>query len=245
MVSSSINRCAKILSGLWILPFFLYGCGDDRLPIETIEQSLRTAPSYLITLEDMQERGNFFKSYFHRYRIFQRDRSRITEWLEVPRTYYNAKESLLGMVISGKKEGESISAAPLAYQYVGNTRYGRWRNNNRGQSFWEFDRGAPLFEELDIDARFPIYKKDYKTYLRSKARKIPFFGVKKEYGTYGKITKKRKPDFFQRGMVRKQTKERSFKDKVGKRFRTSAQTTSVKTGRTRTGYRGRSGSRGK
>jgi len=242
-----------LLTGI-VTVLFLYGCGND-LPVEDIVKSLRTAPSYSILLEDMEEEGNFFKSYFHKYRIVQENKSGITKWLEVPKAYYMANEAFLGMVIAGKTGNEIISSAvPAAYQYVGNNRYGRWRDD-RGRSLWEFDRGSPLFEELDIDLSFPIYRKDYKAYKRSKSKKVPFFGTHKEYGTRGSVTKKKKPGFFERHKAREQAKKTSFAKKVGKRMGRTASatskristvsTTNKKTGRTRTGFRSRSGGRGK
>ncbi|MBA4369547.1 MAG: hypothetical protein C0403_18120, partial [Desulfobacterium sp.] len=50
------------------------GCGgkiDGEPPIEKIKVSLVNVPTYSIILEDMKEEGNFFKTYFHKYRIVQ------------------------------------------------------------------------------------------------------------------------------------------------------------------------------
>lgn len=244
------------LTGI-ITALLLFGCSDS-VPVEEIEKSLRNAPSYSIILEDMEEEGDILKSYFHKYRIVQENKRGISRWYEVPKDYYMANEAFLGMVIAGKNGGEIVSSAvPLAYQYVGDARYGRWRDDDQ----WEFDRESPFFDELDIDLSFPIYRKDYKAYKRSKLRKVPFFGSHKEYGTRGAVTKKKNPGFFERHKAKERAKKASFSEKVGKRMGrtttastntsgkkiggTSTGTSGKKIGRTRTGMRSRSGGRGK
>ncbi len=54
---------------------FLHGCAGRRLPIDIIKKELRDVPSYSIDLEDMDETGTFFKSYYHKYRIVQGERA--------------------------------------------------------------------------------------------------------------------------------------------------------------------------
>lgn len=220
---------------LLIAVFGFYGCGSDELPINAIQKELKNVPHYSVILDDMKEEGNFFKEYLHQYKIVQPDLSWKKAWVEVPEEYYRNTSSLLGMALFGKKEDEIIdTACPPAYQYVGDTRYGNWRPDSAGNMFWAFNRGTPLFDELDIDLHLPVYKKSYSAYKKSKSKKIPFFGLSNQYGTNGSFTKKMKPDFFARRSAKQSIKKSSFASKVSNRI-----------GRTKTNFRGRSGSRGK
>ncbi|WP_124327107.1 hypothetical protein [Desulfonema ishimotonii] len=215
--------------------FLCCGCGNGELPIREIQASLRNVPEYAILLEDMKEEGNFFKDYYHKYRVVRGEAARQTDWLAVPDDYYRANAGFLGMALLSRKSGEMISSAvPPGYLYVGDNRYGQWQADRSGRTFWAFNRGRPLFDELDIDLKLPVYRTDYNTYRKSASRRVPYYGPKHEYGTSGTVTQKKKPTFYQRRMAKAQTANASFGEKVSKRI-----------GRTRTNFRGRSGGRGK
>jgi hypothetical protein len=213
----------------------LWGCGPDRPPLEDIRQELADSSTYSVVLENMKQDGTFFKKHFHQYQIATPAKTWATGWLEVPKEFYQRHAMYLGMTIAGAKDGEPLlAAAPPGYQYVGDPRYGRWRSGPGGE-LWAFNRNTPLFDELEIDIDFPpIYRADYRKYRSSHSKGVPYFGGKGQFGTQGSYTKKAKPNFFQRQQAKASMKSASFSEKVSKSI-----------GRTRTGYRGRSGGRGK
>jgi hypothetical protein len=224
---------------LLILPAALlfYGCSSkvEQLPIEKIKQALKDVPTYSIVLEDMKEEGNFFRSYYHKYRVVQETDVQTTEWLEVSKEFYNLNENFLGMSIAAKKEGVySQGASPPGYEYVGDNRYGQWRNDSHGNSFWEWYGKYALFSSLFGGWYRPIYRNNYNTYRQYRARNTPYYGRNKEFGSSGSIAKKKNPNFYSRHMAKQGSGRSSFSNKVSKR-----------TGRTRTSYRGRSGGYGK
>lgn len=221
---------------VFCIPVLFFGCGTDRLPVEKFQDTLKAAPSYSVILNDMKEEGNFFREYFHQYRIVQEDSAWTSRWYEVPEEYYRRNEPFLGMVIAGRKGTEPVTTPmPPGYMYVGDNRYGRWRTGSAGNDFWEFNRGGnALFRELELDLHLPVSRSSYSSFIQSKSKKIPFFGEKKEYGTSGVLTQKTRPNFFQRRMAVEAAKKASFSQKVSERV-----------GRTRTNVRGRSGSGGK
>lgn len=221
--------------GPLILVPLLSACGQEVLPLVDIQKSLSSVPTYSIVLSDMKEEGNFFSSFYHKYKIVTPDLNRETVWREVPRQYYEQNQSLLGMALAGMKDGEPLGIpVPAAYMYVGDPRYGSWRMDPGGREIWAFNPGNALFDELDIDLHYPITRSYYDGYRNARTQKVPFFGLNKEYGTDGSVTQKAKPDFFQRRMAKAQAQSASFTEKFSSRI-----------GRTRTTARSRSGSSGK
>jgi len=240
MKSSHLERSIgiQLLIIPWIV-FALYACGSGpkELPITKLQQKLKDVPTYSIVLEDMKEEGNFFIQFFHRYRVVipEEAENTLTGWLEVPETYFKQNEPFLGMSLMVKKEGIiSSEVSPPGYQYVGDPKYGQWQTDSRGNSFWEFYGKYALLTSLLGGWNRPIYRNDYDMYRQYRNRNTPYYGPNKQYGTNGTFTKQTKPSFYSRRMAREKMKSTSFKNKVAQR-----------TGRTRTGFRGRAGGFGK
>jgi len=229
------------------------GCGDDvtelsptlsktgtrgsstGLPIDQIRNSLIEVPTYSIILENMKEEGFFSKKYFHKYRVAEVKKGWTTEWLQVPKKYYMANESFLGMTLFSKKDGVADSTVgPPGYAYVGDSRYGQWRENSSGGSFWEFYGKYALLSHLFGGWYRPINRVNYGGYRSNKSRGKTFFGNKRQYGSSGTITKKVKPNFYARRMGKANAGSSWFKSNVQKRI-----------GRTKTSFRGRAGGFGK
>jgi hypothetical protein len=211
--------------------------GPKQPPIDKLNQNLKDVPTYSIILEDMKEEGNFKDHYFHKYRVVMPEHAEAgtTDWLEVSPDYYQTNQPFLGMTLAIKKDGKlSSSVSPAGYQYVGDSKYGQWRTNSRGGSFWEFYGKYAFFSSMFGGFNRPIYRNDYNSYRQHRSRNTPYFGSNKQYGTNGSYTKQAKPNFYSRRTARMSSKRSSFKNKVAKR-----------TGRTRSGYRSRSGGFGK
>ncbi len=218
-----------------LLLWMMGGCGPDGSPLEAIRQKLAGQSTYSVVLENMKREGTFFKNYYHQYQIATPGKTWPTGWIEVPKDFYQRYATYLGMTIAGMKDGEPLmAAAPPGYQYVGDTRYGRWRSGPGGE-YWAFNRNTPLFDEMELDIDFPhVYRHDYRKYRSARSKRVPYFGSKRQFGTQGSYTKKTKPNFYQRRAAKTSMKKASFSEKVSKSI-----------GRTRSGYRGRSGGRGK
>ncbi|MBL7212113.1 MAG: hypothetical protein ISS61_07035 [Desulfobacteraceae bacterium] len=212
---------------------FLHGCAGQRLPIDVIKKDLQGVPSYSIILEDMDEKGTFFKSYYQKYRIVQGERAWTTDWVEVPKDYYQRNENFLGMTLLSKKEGQyNTSVGPPGYNYVGDEQYGKWQRDSSGNSFWAFYGKYALISHLLGGSR--IYRTDYNTYRNYRRQGRPYYGRNKQYGTGGRLTKSQKPNFYSRRAAKVRASKTSFSQKVNQRI-----------GRARSGYRSRSYSGGK
>ena len=225
-----------IIIALTFFPF-CSGCGTGsrELPVEKIKQGLKASPDFSIILDDMKEEGNFVIRYFHKYRIINQAETGTTDWLEVPKNYYKANETFLGMTLFAKKNGQAItSIAPPGYQHVGDPEYGRWQNDARGGSFWEFYGKYAFFSSLLGGFHRPIYRDDFNAYRQYRNRQTPYFGKNNQYGTNGSVSKATKPNFYARRQAKARLQSSSFSDKVSRRI-----------GRTRTGFRSRAGGFGK
>ncbi len=155
-----------------------------------------------------------------------------TGWIEVSRQFFDKYEPLLGMVVLSKNDQGNVGTEnyPPGYQYVGNRRYGSWRTDSSGGSFWEFYGKYALFSHLLGSSRRPLYRSDYDLYRNSRSSGRPYFGPSNNYGTRGSYTKTSNPTFFQRQQVRQSSKNQRFSQKVKSRASSS---------------RSRSGARGK
>lgn len=221
--------------GMIAMAGFLVGCGRQKLPLLSIQQSLKDKSTYSIILEDMKEEGNFIKSYFHQYRIIEPETSWTTGWEKVPETFYQANEGFLGMTLFSKQDGEIRSTVgPPGYAYVGDSRYGHWRNDDHGNSFWEFYGKYALFSQFFGGWYRPIYRNDYDMYNHYRNRGQTYYGKNNEYGSNGSIAKRQKPNFYARRMSTIKSGRNTFSTKV-----------SSKIGRTKFGFRGRAGGKGK
>lgn len=216
-----------------IVTFIIFGCGAPPVPLDEIRTVLKEIPTCSVILDDMKEEGNFFKKYYHKYRIVVEEKDTETRWGEVSQEFYRRYEPFLGMTIWSKKEGkDSDSIGPPGYEYVGDPRYGQWKTDSSGNSFWEFYGKYRLISDL-LGGGF-IYRDYYNRYRTNRSKGQPYYGPRQEYGTKGSMTKRQKPNFYARRMQREQIKRTSFTDKVNKRI-----------GRSRVRVRGRGGGWGK
>ena len=213
---------------------FFYGCGAPPSPIDEIRSALKGVPTYSVILDDMTVEGNFLKDYYHKYRVIVEDQTTQTGWQRVSEKFYQQYEPFLGMTIWSKKDGkEADSIGPPGYEYVGDSRYGKWQRDSSGNSFWVFYGQYRLLSDL-LGMGGPIYRNNYNTYQQSRTKGQPYYGPRNEFGTKGSVTKKQKPNFYSRQMQRQRVKKASFSDRVSKRV-----------GRSRSNVRGRSGGWGK
>ena len=199
-----------------LLLFVTVGCSRTP-PLEQLKAQLASAPDYSIVLEDMQESGTFVPIYYHKYRIVQGERAVTTDWLQVPKSVYQANEQFLGMTLASKSaDGVDATPHPPGYGYVGNPQYGSWQTGSGG-SFWVFYGQYALMRDLLGMGRGPIFQRDYNTYRDYRTQRRPYYGPKKEYGTGGTVTRQTKPTFFDRRVAKDRMKREGFQNKFKRR----------------------------
>ena len=141
------------------------------------------------------------------------------------------------MVLASKGGIDDITntPSPPGYQYIGNKRYGRWRQDSHGNSFWEFYGKYAFFSHLFGGFTRPIYRNDWNDYRRYNSMGRPYYGRNNQYGTQGKLTKQTNRSYFQRQKAKAQARKSRFSNKFKQRTRRSRMS----------GFRGRSGGFGK
>lgn len=225
-----VRRALKIAS--YLLVMVAISCGAST-PLERLKSELSRYPEYSILLEDMKEEGNFFKDYFHRYKLVYAEetgipdslvyQSEITDWYKVSKKDYEKYVNYLGMVVASKtRDGQVLTtASPPGYQYVGDPRYGQWRRDASGNSFWEFYGKWAFLSHMFGMFNRPIYRNEWDEYRRYSSQGRPYFGRNREYGTTGRYTQQTHKSFFERRQQREAARKARFSEKVKQRVRRS------------------------
>lgn len=195
------------------------GCSAPISPLDDLKAQLKTAGEYSIILEDMREEGTFLPTYYHKYKVLQGTQTWSTDLRQVSEDFYRKNENFLGMTLASKTEGEeSTTPHPAGYNYVGNEKYGQWRNDNRGSSVWEFYGRYALMRDLFGLGGRSVFRNDYNQYRGYQTQNRPYYGrTGKEYGTNGTITKQRNPTFFERRRSRDIASQKRFRQKFRSR----------------------------
>ena len=219
---------------IWIFSAILILACASSSPVERFKGELNKYPEYSIILEDQREEGNFFKDYHHRYKVVYAEKlegsgdslayqSEITDWQEVPKKEYQKYYPYLGMVIASKSQDGKISdsQSPPGYQYVGDSRYGNWRRDERGNSFWEFYGKFAFFSHMFGMFGRPIYRNNWDTYRDYRSTGRPYHGPDRQYGTNGTHTQRTNKTFFERKSQKEAQRKARFSERVKQRTRRS------------------------
>lgn len=130
--------------------------------------------------------------YYHRYRIIENDQKKETDWEKVDEDLFADNIDNLGMDIISKPyglyESEVIKqATPPGMAYVGNEKYGSWRKDSAGNSFWAFYGRYAFLNALLGGNRY--YYNDWNHWNRNYRGRAPYYGKNPDgsarYGTSG------------------------------------------------------------
>ncbi|MCK5781582.1 MAG: hypothetical protein KAH10_03260 [Flavobacteriales bacterium] len=183
-----------------------------KSPIDQLIIQMNDIKPYSIILQDMDVKGSFSHTYLHKYKIITEDLSgvpqeKVTDWMEVPEQIFSLNENNLGMEIVSKNDEGKVSktAAPPGYgNYVGNSKYGEWRSDNSGNSFWSFYGKYMMMSTMFDMMRRPYYRNDYNHYRSGGYYgSRSYYGPKSsngsyKYGTNSSYTKQTRKSFFER-----------------------------------------------
>ncbi len=204
------------------LPLAVAACSSET-PLDRLRAQLDGFPEYSVVLQDMD--SSLF-GYTHRYQVLVGQpqpgsddldyRETVVE-SEVDGATYSRYEPFLGMVILSKTGDGTVDegAHPPGYQQVGDERYGQWRDDGRGGSFWEFYGQYALLRDVIGGFGGGISRDDWNGYRDSRERGRTYYGRGgSTYGTNGSATRQSNPDFFRRQQARQAARTRSFGQRV-------------------------------
>ncbi len=130
----------------------------------------------------------------------------ITSRKQVSEDYFFRNENNMGMEIASKKDGKvSKEVAPAGFSnYVGNEKYGQWKQRSDGSSFWEFygkyAMMTTLFSALTGPMIYRSHYMDYRSNYYGTGR--PYYGRTSSggyaYGTRSSYMRKSNPSFYNR-----------------------------------------------
>lgn len=132
---------------------------------------------------------------FHKYTILENDKRTETGWVEVDEDDWEDFEDDLGMEVVSKPYGmfedeRNETPAPPGMNLVGNAKYGEWRTDNSGRSFWHWYGQYALFRDL-IGGPGYYYRDDWDHWNRGYRGRKPYYGRNDSrpiYGTWGSGT---------------------------------------------------------
>ena len=223
MVTVSTRRTDPGLFALLAVLLVVAACNTET-PLERLERQLDQYPEYSVTLQDMRQDG-----YYHQYGVVigvpqagSEDlvyRDSIRDWQQVGRRTYIRYQPHLGMVILSKgPDGIDRNQHPPGYQQVGNQRYGQWRDEGGGRSFWVFYGQYAMLSHMIGGFSRPIYRNDWNGYRSARGRGQTYYGAGGVYGTNGSVTRQTNPNFFRRQTARQTARSRSFGQRLSGRM---------------------------
>jgi hypothetical protein len=129
-------------------------------------------------------------NYYHKYIIIENDKKTETDFIKVDENTFYSNIDNLGMSILSKPYGYYESETdrqptPPGLAFVDNPKYGEWKTDSSGNSFFHYYGMYSMFNDLTGNNR---YSRDYyNDYNRDYRNKKPYYSG--GYGTNGERTK--------------------------------------------------------
>ncbi len=214
-----------------LFSLFLVSCSSESKyegpsPVDLLIRDMMDEESFSIILYDMQL-DESKDLYQHKYRIKTNiddslPEPKVTEWKDVSEVFFAQNLENMGLELASKSTDGKIHKAPAPPGFntaVGNPKYGEWRRDNSGNSFWAFyGQYAFMSSMFHMMAGRPVYRSTYTDYSRYRSnpstsgRAYYGTGTKNSYGTSSATARATNPNFYQRAQQQRQLS--SFQQKV-------------------------------
>lgn len=245
--------------------FMLSSCGSSnrevsfkKEPLDELIRDYSNVSDFSIILYDM-DYNEGRNAYVHQYRVLYAPQGqdtlleKVTDWKEVSDVFFDKHKENMGMEIASKKNGvvKKIASPPGYSNYVGNEKYGHWKQRSDGTSFWEFYGKYAFMSSMFRMMMYPVgysYWHDYRTNYYAHGR--PYYGQRKEderggartgnyrrYGTGSKYNSENKKS------SKWNSRSSNFKNKVRSKVQRSATQTKQRRARANSRTKSRSNSR--
>lgn len=162
-----------------------------------------------VILSDMHSTGFLIKTYYHKYKVVYGFQSVEELIVRTSGKFMERHRNHLGMSIFRRLENdqEEFVALPPGSLFIGDRSFGEWILDNSGEKVWRFYRP---YRNIPNYLGWKDFKATYKLYQKIslyRNQQKDFFGLQKEFGVNGVVTKKSFPSFYER----QQPEEINFK----------------------------------
>jgi hypothetical protein len=232
-----IMKLQRIFLSLLVLAAaVLAGCSSDeyvKSPVDDLIRDMDKEKDFTILLYDMDVEGSMFKTYKHRYKIITNEndsipKEKLSSWYEVDEQFFDMHVNDMGMEIAAKVDGTVTkeTAPPGFSNYVGNDRYGQWKSDASGNSFWAFYGQYAFMSNMMGMMSAPLYRQSYYDYQSNYRGVRPYYGTGTHtYGTFSQASKTTNPSFHQR-----LSSNSSFKNRVSSSVSRSSDARATRSG---------------
>lgn len=162
--------------------------------LEVFQKQHQDESDYTILLTDMDYHDD---KYWHKYKMLidrgigddgevRFDSIETADWMRVSPPFFKKYENALGMEISRSTNGiVTNSVAPPGYSgYVGNDRYGEWRTDSHGHSFWHFYGQYMFMRHFFMTGYYGPTRTSWRNYDESYRRnRRDYYGPTGTFGT--------------------------------------------------------------
>ncbi|WP_022666128.1 hypothetical protein [Desulfospira joergensenii] len=137
-------------------------------------------------------------AYYHKYLLEEDGETKETGWEKVNPSFYEQHYEDLGMAIVSKpygvfEEDRLTQAAPPGISYVGNPKYGEWKKDEKGDSFWSWYGRYAFFSSMFFFPPSYFYYNSWHGWNNNYRHQRPYYGASKtgarRYGTFGSQVK--------------------------------------------------------
>ena len=154
-------------------------------------------PLDLILLDAFQV-GFVVKSYYLKVQLIKYSQKPSTLIIKANKNLWKEMKSYLGMSIFRRKDQsgfskrmhESVLPLPPGSLYIGDSSFGTWAYLDSGKKVWQFHK---MYQDLPQKLFWGDFQPSFKFYQQMKIhqkKRTPFYGLNKEFGIEGSLTKK-------------------------------------------------------
>lgn len=223
-----MNMKLKLACILLALSGFLFSCSsnkcsDNPTPVDVLIRNMMSEKTFSIVLYDMEvDEGKGI--YKHKYRVTKNiedslSKPVISEWKNIDKCFFAENVDNMGLELASKSSDGKVSKIPAPPGFnnaVGNPKYGEWKTDNSGNSFWSFyGRYMFMSHMFNMMGGRPVYRSTYYDYERyrsnpSTSGRAYYGSGTNRYGTTSASSRNMNPSFHQKRL----SNTSSFKRKV-------------------------------
>ncbi len=171
--------------------------GIQFLKNESQFSKLLKGKNLTVILVDTHATGFLIKTYYQKLRVIS-DYENVDEMiLRTNKEFAKKNKDFIGLSIYRKtSDTEDFLPLPPGSLYVDNPKYGMWKTNKKGLTYWSFHKTYKNFPKYLGWGKFKLTKDFHQQMKNSISLNQPFYGLHNEFGSNGSITQKNFPHFF-------------------------------------------------